>query len=206
MTLLLIKEVLKAVHKPWKTSALIPFFLLKFCPFQYRLDALYYNCVLLDPFVVQSLSHVQLFAACQAPLSFAVPWSLLKFMSIESVMLSNHLIWLILFRIFYSKILDKISIYLKAVIIYKPLLQSWAFKVVSQPAIGILARWSCSGRGCTMPLKMSSSTLGFHLLDATAPRLPGAANQKCLQMPRVPWGQTVPVEDCCLERGWRESR
>ena len=29
---------------------------------------------------------------CQAPLSFAISWSLLKFMSIESVMPSNHVI------------------------------------------------------------------------------------------------------------------
>ena len=41
--------------------------------------------------------HVQLFsnpwtAACQASLSFTVSWSLLKLMSIESVMPSNHLI------------------------------------------------------------------------------------------------------------------
>ena len=46
---------------------------------------------------VQSLSHVQLFvtpwtAACQASLSFTVFRSLLKFMSTESVMPSNHLI------------------------------------------------------------------------------------------------------------------
>ena len=45
---------------------------------------------------VQSLSHVWLFvtpwtAACQASLSSTISWSLLKFMSIESVMLSNHL-------------------------------------------------------------------------------------------------------------------
>jgi len=43
------------------------------------------------------LSHVQLFAApwtaaCQAPLSSTISWSLLKFMSTESVMLLNHLI------------------------------------------------------------------------------------------------------------------
>ena len=48
-------------------------------------------------FVVQLLSCVQLFvtpwtAAHQAPLSFTISWSLLKFMAIESVMLSNHLI------------------------------------------------------------------------------------------------------------------
>ena len=47
--------------------------------------------------VVQSLSRVQLFAtpwtaACQASLSFTISRSLLKLMSIESVMPSNHLI------------------------------------------------------------------------------------------------------------------
>ena len=46
---------------------------------------------------VQSLSHVRLFAipwtaACQASLSITNSQSLLKFMSIESVMPSNHLI------------------------------------------------------------------------------------------------------------------
>ena len=47
--------------------------------------------------VVQSLSHVWLFAtpwtaAHQASLSFTIPWSLLKLMSIELMMPSNHLI------------------------------------------------------------------------------------------------------------------
>ena len=46
---------------------------------------------------VQSLSHIQLFAiswtaACQASLSITNPQSLLKLMSIESLMPSNHLI------------------------------------------------------------------------------------------------------------------
>ena len=46
---------------------------------------------------VQSLSCVQLFATpwtspCQVPLSSTISWSLLKFMSIESMMLLNHLI------------------------------------------------------------------------------------------------------------------
>ena len=49
------------------------------------------------PVVVQSLSCVQLFvtpwtAACQASLSITISQSLLKLMSIESVMPSNHLI------------------------------------------------------------------------------------------------------------------
>ena len=47
--------------------------------------------------VFQSFSHVWLFAAPwnaarQTSLSFTVSWSLLKFTSVESVMLSNHLI------------------------------------------------------------------------------------------------------------------
>ena len=46
---------------------------------------------------VQSVSHAQLFATpwtavCQASLSMTNNWSLLKLMSIESVMPSNHLI------------------------------------------------------------------------------------------------------------------
>ena len=48
--------------------------------------------------VVQLLSHMQLFAtpwtaSHQAPLSSSISCSLLKFMSFESVMLSNHLIF-----------------------------------------------------------------------------------------------------------------
>ena len=47
--------------------------------------------------VVQLLSCVRLFAApwtaaCQASLSFTISWSSPKFMTIESVMLSNHLV------------------------------------------------------------------------------------------------------------------
>ena len=54
--------------------------------------------------VVQLLSHVWLFAtpwtaACQASLSFTVSWSLLRLMSIESVMPSNHLVLCHTFRL-----------------------------------------------------------------------------------------------------------
>ena len=47
--------------------------------------------------IVQSLNRVQLFAtpwtaACQASVSITLSWSLLKLMSVESVMPSNHLI------------------------------------------------------------------------------------------------------------------
>jgi len=60
---------------------------------------LYINFSILSEiyFVFQLLSCVQLFgtpcsAACQASLSFSISQSLLKFMFIESVMPSNHLI------------------------------------------------------------------------------------------------------------------
>ena len=61
--------------------------------------------------LAQLPSHVLLFAtpwtaACQASLSFAVSWSLLRFVSIKLVMLSNHLIlchpFLLLLSIFPS--------------------------------------------------------------------------------------------------------
>ena len=61
--------------------------------------------------VVQLLSHVQLFAipwttTCRGSLSITNSWSLLKFMSVESVMPSNHLIFchplLLLPSIFHS--------------------------------------------------------------------------------------------------------
>ena len=53
--------------------------------------------LLLLPFVVQSLSHVRLFVtpwteACQASLSLSISRSSPKFMSAESVILSNYLI------------------------------------------------------------------------------------------------------------------
>ena len=58
---------------------------------------LYYSLWYAAIVVVQSLSHVWLFVTpwtivCQASLSVTVSQSLLKFMSIESVMLSNHII------------------------------------------------------------------------------------------------------------------
>ena len=51
----------------------------------------------LSPCCGQSLSLVQLFATvwtapCQSSLSFTISWNLLKFMSIQSVMPSNHLV------------------------------------------------------------------------------------------------------------------
>ena len=62
-----------------------------------KLNSIFSSIVLLMPsfvIVVQLLSRVRLFATswtaeCQASLSFTISWSMLRFMSIESVMLSN---------------------------------------------------------------------------------------------------------------------
>jgi len=69
---------------------------------------------------VQSVSHVQLFAtpwtaACQASLSFTISWSLLKFMSIELVMLSNHLI-LCCPLLLLSSIFSRIRIFSRSIV------------------------------------------------------------------------------------------
>ena len=69
--------------------------------------------------VVQSLSRVQLFAtpwivALHASLSFAVSWGLLKLMSIESLMPSNHFI-LCCPLLFLSLIFLSIRIFLSSV-------------------------------------------------------------------------------------------
>ena len=65
---------------------------------------LWFHCLNVSQSVqsVQSLSRVRLFAipwtaACQASLSITNSWSFLKLMSIELVMLSNHLIYTIPF-------------------------------------------------------------------------------------------------------------
>ena len=67
--------------------------------------------------VIQLLSRVQLFspqstAAGQASLFLTISWSLLKLMSIESVMPINHLIKNILLYLFYLN--NEESLYLKS--------------------------------------------------------------------------------------------
>ena len=67
-------------------------------PYFYELKKYLFLFLLRSRFVVQSLSRVHLFMtpwspAGQEPLSFTISWSLFRFMSIESVMLQNHLIF-----------------------------------------------------------------------------------------------------------------
>ena len=79
----------------WQTGSQNPSLIILFV-----FSILLYRHGMMGPFQfnsVQSLSRVQLFAtpwtaACQASLSIPSSWNILKLMSIESVMPSNHLI------------------------------------------------------------------------------------------------------------------
>ena len=71
---------------------------------------------------VQLLSHVQLFltpwtAACQASLAFPISRSLLKCMSIESVMLFNHII-LCCLLLFLPSIFPRIGVFSNELALY----------------------------------------------------------------------------------------
>ena len=72
--------------------------MLLFCAIEYNFLKFIFRLFITSINLVQSLSHVWLFAipwtaACQASLSVTNSWSLLKLMSVDSVMPSNHLIF-----------------------------------------------------------------------------------------------------------------
>ena len=88
--------------------------------------------------VVQSLRHVPLFvtpwtAAHQASPSFTISWSLLKFMSIESVMPSNHLILCCPLLILPSIILS-IRVFSNESILYIRWPKYWSFSFSINPS------------------------------------------------------------------------
>ena len=88
--------------------------------------------------VVQLLSHVQLFAtlwtaAGQASLSFTVSWGLLKFMSIESVIVSNQLI-LCCPLLLPSSIFPSIRVFSKESALHIRWLKCWTFSFSISPS------------------------------------------------------------------------
>ena len=87
---------------------------------------------------VQSLSHVQLFvtswtAACQASLSFTISQSLLKLMSIESVMPFNHLILCHLFLLPPS-IIPSIRVFSNESVLHIRWPKYWSFSFSISPS------------------------------------------------------------------------
>ena len=88
--------------------------------------------------VVQSLSHVWLFAtpwtaACQASLTLTISWSLLKLMSIELVMPSNHLI-LYCSLLLLPSIFPRIRVFSNVLALRIRWPKNWSFSVSISPS------------------------------------------------------------------------
>ena len=88
--------------------------------------------------VLQSLGCDQLFAtpwtaACQASLSFTTSWSLLKLMSIESVMPSNHLVLCCLLLLLPS-IFPSIRVFSNESVLHIRRPKDWSFSFSTSPS------------------------------------------------------------------------
>ena len=110
---------------------------------------LFSECSILSS--VQSLSHVRLFAtpwtaACQASLSIANSWSLLKLMSFESVMPSNHLT-LCCPLLFPPSIFPSIRVFLSESVLLIRWPKHWSFSFNVSPSkeySGLISfGWTC---------------------------------------------------------------
>ena len=101
-------------------------------------DMIKYRSKKLSVAVVQSLSHVQLFvtpwtAACQASLSYTISQSLLKLISFESVMPSNHLILCSLLLLLPS-IFPSIRVFSNESVLYIRWPKYWSFSFSISPS------------------------------------------------------------------------
>ena len=143
--------------------------------------------------VVQLLSHVGLFAAlrtaaCQVSLSFTISWSLLKFISIESVLLSNHLI-LCLSLLLLLSIFASIRVFSNILALCIGWPKYWSFSYSISPSMNILG-W--------FPLELTG------LISLRFPE-EGNGNPlqySCLEniMDREAWGATVHG----VTKGWTQ--
>ena len=100
----------------------------------YKTKTIFYLCRILS---VQSLSHVRLFAtpqtaAHQACLSITNSWSLLKFMSIKSVMPSNYLI--LCRPLLLPSILPSIRVFSNESVLHIRWPKNWSFSFSISPS------------------------------------------------------------------------
>ena len=89
---------------------------------------------------IQSLSHVWLFAtpwtaARQAALSFTISWNLLKVISVESVRLSNHLLFCLLLLL--SSIFPSIRVFSSESALHIKWSKYWNFSCSVSPSMNI---------------------------------------------------------------------
>ena len=88
--------------------------------------------------IVQSLSHVQLFAtpwtaACQASLSFSISWSLLRLMCLELVTPSSHLI-LCHARLLLPSVFPSIRVFSQELVLCNRWSKYWSFSFSISPS------------------------------------------------------------------------
>ena len=123
-------------------------------------------------FVVQSLSHIQLFVtswaiACQAPLSSTISQSLFRHMPIKSVMLTNHLILHSTFLLLPS-IFPNIRAFCNELAIQIRWQKNWSFSFSNSPSneYSELISFSPmeSQESSTAPQFKSINSLAFRLL------------------------------------------
>ena len=137
---------------------------MKHLKLKYMLFHFYYLKEFLPSLVVQSLSRVQLCNPmdCSTPgfLCFTVSQSLLKFMTTESVMLSNHLILLphLLLPSFFPRI--RVFSSESALCIRWPNYQSFSFSISISPSNEYSRLISLQSRG--LSIVFSSTTIGKH--------------------------------------------
>ena len=179
---------------PWLTMASLTWSHTPFWLLPSPSSPLFYCCFLEIPtrwivvlvVVVHLLSHVWLFvapwtAAHQAPLSSTISWNLLKFMFIESVMLSNHLIFCHHFLLL-SSIFPSIKLFFPmsqvfisggqsteasaSAAVFPMNIQGW----FSSGLTGLISLWSKE-----LPRVFSSTTYQKHLFFGAQPLLYGPA-------------------------------
>jgi len=137
-----------------------------FCPRSFRLTKHPYSWQIVV--VVQSLSPVRLFvipwtAAYPGSLSFSISWSLLRLMSIESVMPSNHLV-LCRPLLFLSAIFPSISVFPNESVLHIkwPKYRSFSFSISLSNEYSGLISWKSTVDNTQNPINNRTRlNLGF---------------------------------------------
>ena len=127
-------------------------------------------------FLVQSLSHVQLFvtpwtAACQASLFITLSWRLLRHMSIESVMASNYLI-LCRPLLLLPSVLPRITVFSNELVLHIRWPEYWSFIFSISPSneySGLFPLgWKVGSPCCPMDSQESSPAPQFKSINSLA--------------------------------------
>ena len=124
-------------------------------------------------------------AACQAPLSFTISWSLLKFMFIELGTLSNHLILCLLF-IFLPSIFPSIRVFSSESALHIRRPNYWRFSISPSNVHSELISFRNDGLISLQSKRLSrifsSTTIQKHQFFSTQPFLWYNSQQSCIDV------------------------